>query len=456
MSATKTIYTVVATADGEVFEHPHLLMAGMNGDKVCQPDNAELIPLPDGSRLFTIPNTPPIGFDSDKGDFTTVTRLPRSWGGDKIEAVCAFMAPAYTRTLLPAVAYRKKRETLPLWAYTAVGWCVEEERFYVAAQQVDRNVQWQPQRFDDREVAPGVERYLAQYPDNRLLQQLSRCALDYHCFAAKNLFLDRWEAPLPTSPVCNARCLGCLSYQSAENECCPSSQERLTFVPTVQELCETAIPHLQQAENAIVSYGQGCEGDPIIQADTICDAVAEMRRQTSRGTINFNSNCSMPDKIDKLAKAGLDSIRVSLNSCREPFYSAYYRPRGYAFADVMKSIKVAKDNGLFVMLNYLVFPGVTDQQQEIDALVKVIDHGQVDLIQMRNLCLDPPMYYQAMLRAGDVLDAADAIDSATAIGMKNMLDQVKQRVPKIQYGYFNRTKDNFYPAGYEQDWPIET
>ena len=442
MTARKTIYTVVATADGEVFEHPELLMAGMNGMTVYQPMADELIPLPEGSRLFTIPHTPPIGFDRDKGIFTTADRLPRSWGGDKVEAVCAFMSPAFTRTLLPAADYQKQREILPLWAYTAVGWCVEEERFYVAAQQVDRNIQWQPQWFDDNEVAPGVDRYLAKFPDNRLLTQLSRCALDYHCFAAKNLFLGRWEAPLPTSPVCNARCLGCLSYQSAENECCPSSQERLTFVPTVQELCEFAVPHLQQAENAIVSFGQGCEGDPILQADMICEAVAEMRRQTSRGTINFNSNCSLPDKIDTLAKAGMDSFRVSINSLREPFYQAYYRPRGYHFDDVLESIRRAKANGLFVMLNYLVFPGITDQQQEIDALVKVIDNGQVDLIQMRNLCIDPVMYYQTMPSGSD------------AIGMKNMLEQVKKRVPKIQYGYFNRTKDNFFPDGFENDWPI--
>jgi len=38
--------------------------------------------------------------------------------------------------------------------------------------------------------------------------------------------------------------------------------------------------------------------------------------------------------------------------------------------------------------------------------------------------------------------------------MKNMLEQVKQRVPKVQYGYFNRTKDNFFPQGFESDWPI--
>jgi hypothetical protein len=38
--------------------------------------------------------------------------------------------------------------------------------------------------------------------------------------------------------------------------------------------------------------------------------------------------------------------------------------------------------------------------------------------------------------------------------MKAMLDHVKRQVPAIQYGYFNRTRDNFYPPGFETDWPI--
>jgi len=59
MSQTKTFLTVVADDQGEVFEHPELLMAGMNGMTVRHPQEDEMIPLPEGSRLFTIPHTPP-------------------------------------------------------------------------------------------------------------------------------------------------------------------------------------------------------------------------------------------------------------------------------------------------------------------------------------------------------------------------------------------------------------
>lgn len=441
MTSKKTILAVVADASGEVFEHPELLMAGINGQQVRPPRTDELIPLPAGSRLFTIPETPPMGFDRRTGVERIVERQPRSWGGGALQAVSAFMTPAFTRTLLPAAAYGRKAVQLPLWSYTAVGWCVEEARFYVAAVRVDRNEQWNPEHFDDRQLDPLVRKKLQTYPDNRLIEQLSRCAVDYHCFAAKNLFFGRWEAPLPTSPVCNSRCLGCISQQEA-SDCCPASQERLTFVPTVQEICEVAIPHLQQADNAIVSFGQGCEGDPILQTETICEAVREMRRQTSRGTINFNSNASLPAAIDQLAAAGVDSIRVSLNSVQEHYYNAYYRPRGYRFADVLDSIHRAKQAGLFTMLNYLVFPGLSDREDECAALLQLIDSSGLDLIQMRNLSIDPVLYWQAL----EIREAG--------MGMTRLLDRLKRQVPRLQYGYFNRTRETFYPPGFATDWPL--
>ena len=437
---SKTFLAVVADDKGEVFEHPELLLAGMSADAVVRPRSEEMIPLPEGSRLFTIPGAPPIGFDPKNGKALTVDRLPKRWGGGRIQAVSTFLTPGFTRTLLPAADYSRQCGTLPLWSYTAVGWCVEEERFYAAAVQVDRNPQWRPEHFDDRELDPLVRKRLAESPGNRLLEQLARCAIDYHCFAAKNLFFRRWEAPLPVSPACNARCVGCISLQ--ESDCCPASQERLTFVPTVDEICEVAVPHLKAAENAIVSFGQGCEGDPILQADTVAAAVKAMRLATVRGTVNFNSNASVPAAVDALAEAGIDSIRVSMNSPLPGCYDAYYRQRGYSFADVVESLRRAKGHGLFTMLNYLVFPGVSDRREEVDALKKLIGEIGIDLIQMRNLSLDPSLYLGTL----GVHDRG--------IGMVAMLKELKAAFPKLQYGYFNRTREKFFPEGFESDWPI--
>ena len=73
-------------------------------------------------------------------------------------------------------------------------------------------------------IGPLVQKKIAEYPKNRLLKHLEKCAMFYHCFAAKNIFAGRWEAPLPTSPTCHARCIGCLSLQEGE---CPASQDRI-------------------------------------------------------------------------------------------------------------------------------------------------------------------------------------------------------------------------------------
>ena len=426
---------------GTVYDHPELCMAGMSGTEAVLPEGVELIPLPEGSRIFTIPDTPPVAWDRHRGAFVPVEYVRHGRKREPVQAVSAFMAPGYVRTLLPACDYGRKKVHLPLWSYTAVGWDDEHERFVVAASRVDTNTNWNPCNYDDRKLDPLVRARLAELPGNRLLEQLARCAVDYHCFAAKNLFFRRWEAPIPTSPACNSRCLGCISLQPSD--CCPSNHERIGFVPTPEEICELALPHLNGAPEPIVSYGQGCEGDPILQADTVAEATRRLKGATSRGTVNFNSNGSYPDRVRMLCDAGMDSFRFSLNSVREELYNRYYRPVGYTFADVLQSVKAAKERGRFTMINYLVSPGVSDAPEEVSALLRFIDETGVDMIQMRNLSIDPDFYHRRLGISGG------------GIGMYRMLAQVKRTFPRIQYGYFNRTKENFHPEGLEEGWPIK-
>ncbi len=429
---------IYADSQGRIYDHPYLAMAGMSGPEAVLPETVELIPLPEGSRLFTIPDTPPIAWDTRKKGFITVEKAPGQTG--RLQAVSAFMAPGYARTLLPACDYSRKKAHLPLWSYTAVGWDETRDCFVVAATRVDSNPNWNPANYDDRLLDPLVRKKLKEMPDNRLLEQLSRCAVDYHCFAAKNLFFGRWEAPLPTSPVCNAACLGCISLQPSDY--CPSSQERIKFVPTPAELVELAVPHLEQADQAIVSYGQGCEGDPILQTPVIAEATRLMKSACSRGTINFNSNGSMPEKVQQLCDAGMDSFRFSLNSVLEERYNAYYRPRGYRFEDVKNSVRISKQEGRFTMINYLISPGVNDAPKELDELKRFIADTGLDMIQMRNLSIDPDYYNRAMGITG------------RGIGIYRLLMELKREFPMIQYGYYNRTRDNFFPPGFESGWPI--
>lgn len=441
MKRKKLPKLLYANAKGNIFDHPHLTMAGMSGSAAVLPENVELIPLPEDSRLFTIPDTPPIAWNSEANRFVTVATVRQGRREQPVQAVSAFMAPGWMRTLLPACDYGKKSVQLPLWSYTAVGWDEESEQIVVAATRVDKNENWLPKNYDDRLLDPLVRKMLKAFPENRLLEQLSRCAIDYHCFAAKNLFYRRWEAPIPTSPVCNSRCLGCISLQPSD--CCPSNHDRISFVPTPEEIVELMLPHLLEAPEPIVSYGQGCEGDPIMQADTVAEATRRLKSAANgRGTVNFNSNGSFPDRVKMLCDAGMDSMRFSMNSVQEELYNRYYRPVNYRFSDVVESVRTAKERGLFTMINYLVSPGVTDSPAEVEALMKFLGETGVDMLQMRNLSIDPDFYNKKM-------GAKEA-----GIGMYQLLERIKKAFPKIQFGYFNRTKENFFPKGYEQGWPI--
>jgi pyruvate-formate lyase-activating enzyme len=393
------------------------------------PEQEELVPLPEGSQLFTMPGRLPVGWDEEEGKFVALDEVETGAEETPCLAVAAFLPPGYTRTLLPATNLRKEWPILPLWAYCSVGW--RDGKFWITGVQVDPNPHWDPAFFqDDRDLALKVDRFRRDYEGNRLVLQLSRCALEYHCFAAKNVFYRRWECPLPTSPVCNAECIGCLSSQPAES--CTASHERITFVPTVKEVTQVALPHLEEAEDAIISFGQGCEGEPLLQVDLLEKSISSLRDNTERGTINLNTNASIPRSVDRLCRAGLDSIRITLNSPDPKVYDRYFQPKGYGFRHVMESIHRAKERGIFATINLLVFPGVTDREEEVERLISLIGETTIDTIQMRNLNIDPDLYLQAIDSKG-----------GEAIGISRMMDMMREEFPRLIFGYFNRTKETF-------------
>jgi molybdenum cofactor biosynthesis enzyme MoaA len=158
------------------------------------------------------------------------------------------------------------------------------------------------------------------------------------------------------SPACNADCLGCISRQPAE--CCPAPQSRITFVPEVDEVAAVGALHLSKVPEAIVSFGQGCEGEPSLEADTIAAAIKALRAKTARGMVNINTNAGYTAGIEKIAAAGLASMRVSGLSARPEGHRAYYRSV-YTLDDVRASIAAAKACGVHVSLNMLLLPAST-------------------------------------------------------------------------------------------------
>jgi wyosine [tRNA(Phe)-imidazoG37] synthetase (radical SAM superfamily) len=419
---TRTPVLVFANSRGEILDYDGLDMAGSSGNRFFLPKNAELIELPEGSELFVLPERLPVGMDQKSGEPALLDSNPYD-GDDNISAVAAFMAPAHTAIYTAAYQSRDKAPLLPLFAYTAVGWM--DDKFWVTAMRSDPDVRQDACRFDQQIINSKTTKLLATHPDNRLIQHLGKCCLTYGCPAARNYFLGRWEAPLPCSPVCNASCVGCISLQPSG--CCPSTQDRIQFVPTAQEIADIAIPHLKAADRPVVSFGQGCEGEPLLQAATMEKAIRLIRKTTTRGTINLNTNGSLPEAVEKLAGAGLDSIRISLNSARPDYHRRYYRPSGFSLSDVRQSIKVMKGHNRHVSLNYFILPGFTDDPDEFYAFKELIETCRPDLIQLRNLNMDPEYYFKVVKHA----------PQNPAMGIVNWLEQLRRQFPKLRFGYFN-------------------
>ena len=172
-------------------------------------------------------------------------------------------------------------------------------------------------------------------------------------------------------------------------------------------------------------------------AEVMEQAIRRMRSQTRKGTIHLNTNASIPGAVERLCAAGLQSMRVSLNSVRAEFYERYYQPQGYAFNDVVRSIDVGRKHGLFVSLNYLVMPGLTDSVGEVAALLGFLREHTIDMIQWRNLNYDPVAYWAELREAYD----------DKPIGIRNLLWEVQRRFPRILHGYFNPGKERWKRAG---------
>lgn len=412
-----------ANDKGEICDLPELAMVGCSGRNFQTPKLSELIPLPEGSELFVLEDRLPIGLEPSSGDYLKLEDDP-SQPGRSVSAVAAFMAPAHTA--LYTSAFEKKSaqvRPLPLFAYAAVGWY--DDRFWVTGFRSDSDLRQEPDRFAQAAITRATNRRLRANPANRLIQHLGKCSLTYGCPAAVNYFMDSFEAPLPTSPVCNADCLGCISLQPSG--CCPSTQDRIKFIPSPAEIAGVAIPHLEKVENGVVSFGQGCEGEPLLQADTIEKSIRLIRGETARGTVNLNSNSSMPAAIEKLAAAGLDSLRVSINSARGIYHGRYYRPKGFTLDDVRESIRVMKRAGRFVSLNYFIMPGFTDDPGEFASLASLIADCRPDFIQLRNLNMDPDWY----------LDEIGFKAEGQAMGITAWLQRLQADFPHLGFGYFN-------------------
>lgn len=423
---TSSPYIMYSDGNGNIFEDTSLYAMGRAGWNALEVPVEDWIELPDGGNLYELPGRRGLGIDVATGEMRL---CQKGW------AVAAFIPPAHTGLYIAAYETQENAPTLPLFCYTAAAW--QNEKFYVPAVRIEQDIRQECAGYDDEKIQSGTQHLLENYQHNRLVKHLmENCCLTYNCPAARNLSLGRWECPVPSSPACNANCIGCISFQPIEEEIV-STQDRLTFKPTAEEIVEFTVPHLMNAPFPLVSFGQGCEGEPLLMWETIKESIIEIRKHTNKGSININTNGSKPDAVKALCEAGLNSIRVSTNSAQKSIYTPYYRPNNYQFEDLIESLKVARSYGAWTSINYFVFPGMTDTVAEYEALRQLIIETDLCMIQWRNFNIDPDWY----------LGKIGITETQEMLGIGQMMELLRDEFPNLKFGYFNppieRIKGNY-------------
>jgi pyruvate-formate lyase-activating enzyme len=413
---------------GVVYDHPTLRAAGRSGDDLLAPRDRP-VRLPEGATLAMLPGRRPVGIDPETGALEVLHEVRVGRRRIVPNAVGATLPPGFTRTLLPAF-HRPPLAVaatpiLPQWAYTAAAW--SDEGPVAWALHTDRRSHWSVGGHSTADLPERVNALLAESP-NPIYRQLARCALHWCCFTAQNTFYVRDEGAIPSSSSCNARCIGCLSEQDEGMP--PSSHERLTRAPTAEEMADVAVRHLTRAKGRVmVSFGQGCEGEPLTRWREIERAIRLTRAATARGSLHANTNGSLPAALARLIDAGLDSVRISLNSASPDLYAAWYRPQGYRLADVERSIRTAKEKGAYVAVNLLTFPGVTDREGEAERLCALAARAGVDQVQTRPLAVDPDVYMAVARGKGA---------GGPALGIRGLIAELRRARPGLVVGNFSR------------------
>lgn len=407
MSDIRALY---ADENGEIFDAPNIFPMGRIGDKNVTLKREDFIPLPNSADLMFLPERYALGQD-ENGEVFPILGY----------AVAALLPAGYTRLYLPSFEKEENAEPLPIYGYTAVA--LIDEEIHVAALPTDESEQWNPLNYNTKELKNLIKRAKKELPNNSIVENLAKCSLEWHCLTAQNLFYRRFEAGVPVSPACNANCIGCISLQVSES--CPAPQSRIKKSPSVREVVEIMLYHLDFAPKAMVSFGQGCEGDPSLEYEKISEAILRVRERTNRGKINMNTNAGFTKGVKTIVDAGLNNMRVSIISPIEETYNAYYRAN-YTLDDVKKSIRYAMEKGVYVSLNMLTFPGLNDREEEIAGWIEFFKELPVPMIQVRNLNMDPDVIIKLLPK-----------NRGRMLGTRRFLDILRENFPNMKIGSFS-------------------
>ena len=156
------------------------------------------------------------------------------------------------------------------------------------------------------------------------------CATELRCYTAQNTFLRRYEGALPGLAGVQRR-LPRL-HLAADRRPGAGAPAADAFRADRRRARRDGRRSTSAAPTpAIVSFGQGCEGEPLTRDDVL----AERRRADPRASIPRRPSTSTPTAAARRSSSGsstpgCNSVRISAISFTDAVFRAYYRPVGYS------------------------------------------------------------------------------------------------------------------------------
>jgi nitrogen fixation protein NifB len=185
---------------------------------------------------------------------------------------------------------------------------------------------------------------------------------------------------LPVAPACNITCKFCVRKHDCANESRPGVTSKIISPTEAVDLVDRVVRNLP----AIRVVGIAGPGDPLANEATF-ETLNLINRKFPALTKCLSTNgLLLPDRLDSLLDAGLDTLTVTMNALRpwvgaQIYSRAEYGGRIYTgeeaarllFFNQITGIKKAIRSGLRVKVNSVLVPGINDQEMpELAALLE--------------------------------------------------------------------------------------
>ena len=108
--------------------------------------------------------------------------------------------------------------------------------------------------------------------------------------------------------------------------------------------------------------------------------------------------------------------------------------QGHTFEELLTCLRMINQSGCGIILNYGVFPGLTDHPAEMEALEKLFNTVDIGMFQPYNLPVDPEWYMDKLMMMSL---------SRKQVGMRIWWEHIGKDYPGMETGYLERNSSSF-------------